>query len=241
VSNGRIVGWKYTEHRLTRDTPSDQAVASIVADYSERLDAALTEVVGSTATPLDATRESSRSRETALGNLIADALREYTQADVAVHNGGGIRGEKVFEPGPLTRKDLTTILPLANYAAKSRLSGAALRGMLDLSVSSVEERHGRFLQVSGMSFTYDPAAPPGRRVREVLVGGAPLDDAAMYTVALNDFMQRGGDGYWMVDQADIVLPGQAGELLGNILADYVSTRGTVAPDVEGRIVAVAGE
>ncbi len=240
VVAGQIVGWSYTEHRLAATDPADQGTAEVIGRYAAALDAALGEVVGATSTPLDATREASRSRETALGNLIADALRARAQADVAVQNGGGIRSERVYEPGSLTRKDIAAILPFANYAAKLRVSGQAIRAMLELSVGSVEERHGRFLQVSGLRFTYDPAAPAGSRVQEIWVGGRPLDENARYTLAVNDFMQGGGDGYAMLASAEVLLSGQGGELLANVVMDYLAAQGTVAPVEEGRITALGG-
>ena len=89
--------------------------------------------------------------------------------------------------------------------------------------------------MSGLQFSYDPSAPPGSRVREVLVGGALLDPSAEYTAALNEFLQGGGDGYAMLRDAEILIPGQGGPLLTNLVADYVTARGAVAPAVEGRI------
>ena len=235
VAGGRIVGWRYAEHPLSPDLPPDPAVDAVLAHYRDALDAALAEVVGVTAVPLDARAAPSRSRETNLGNLLADALRDWGQTDVGLQNGGGIRSDRVYDAGPLSRRDLAAILPFANYAATLRLSGAALRDALEHSVGAIGEGAGRFLQVSGLAFTYDPAAPPGSRVREVAVGGVPLDPTATYTVALNDYLATGGDEYTAFAEAEVLVPSQAGPLITAVLADYVATLGTVEPAEEGRI------
>lgn len=235
IMDGKITGWTYTQHKLSADLPADDAVAAVIAQYKDGLDTALAEVVGQSAVPLNAERDDGRSRETNLGNLIADAMREWGQADVGVMNGGGIRSERTYSPGPLSRRDLAAILPFPNYAAKVRITGEALKAMLENSVSQVETRGGRFLQVSGVTFSWNPSAPAGSRVADVLVGSAPLDLAAQYTVANTDFLQGGGDGYTMLRDGEILVPGQAGPLVGNVFAEFIASRGSVAPEVEGRI------
>jgi 2',3'-cyclic-nucleotide 2'-phosphodiesterase (5'-nucleotidase family) len=237
----RVVGWRYTEHPLTPDQPADPAVAAVVAAYRDALDLALSEVVGTAAVPLDARAAPSRARETNLGNLIADALRDWGAADVGLQNGGGIRSDRVYDAGPLSRRDLAAILPFANYAAVVRLAGAALRDALEHSVAATGEGAGRFLQVSGLAFAYDPSAPPGSRVRDVRVGDRPLDPAAAYTVALNDFLAGGGDQYAAFAEAEVLVPAQAGPLITTVVADYVAAHGTVAPHEEGRIRTTSDE
>jgi 2',3'-cyclic-nucleotide 2'-phosphodiesterase/3'-nucleotidase len=232
---GKITSWTYTQHKITPDLPADEAVASVIAQYKGGLDAALAEVVGQSSVPLNAEGDAVRSRETNVGNLVADALREWGQADNGVMNGGGIRSERTYQPGPLTRRDIAAILPFPNYAAKVQVNGEAVKAMLENAVSQVETRGGRFLQVSGVSFSWDPAAPAGSRVGDVLVGSLPLDLTRQYTVANTDFMQAGGDGYTMLRDGEVLVPGQAGPLLGNVFAEYIADRGSIAPIEEGRI------
>src|SRR5262249_15218554 len=130
------------------------------------------------------------------------------------------------------------ILPFANYVGSVRLSGDALRAMLEHSVGSLDSRAGRFLQVSGLRFRFDPDAPPGSRVRDVWVGEAPLDPAARYTVALNDFLEQGGDDYALLRDAEWFVPSQTGPMLANLWPQYVAARGPIAPTVEGGIEAI---
>ena len=62
---------------------------------------------------------------------------------------------------------------------------------------------GAFLQVSGLTFAFDPAKEAGSKVADVMVGGQPLDPAKEYTVAINDFMSAGGDGYEMLKKYNV--------------------------------------
>jgi 2',3'-cyclic-nucleotide 2'-phosphodiesterase (5'-nucleotidase family) len=237
VEGGRVVGFAYRDHEVTADAPRDAAVAAVLADYTARLEAELTRPLGFTAVPLDARRPTVRGAESNLGNYIADVLRAWGEADGAIMNGGGIRGEKEFPPGVLTRGDVVTILPFNNTATVLRLSGADLVAALENGVSQLPTPAGRFPQVSGLSFRYDPAAAPGSRVRSVTVGGAPLDPARTYTLATNDFLANGGDGYETFKTAEVVVPAQAGPLLSDLLAAAIQREGTIAPRVEGRILA----
>ena len=173
----------------------EPAMAALVADYTATLDAELGQPVGETTVALDATRAAVRTTESNFGNLIADASRAFTNADVAIVNGGGIRTDQMYGPGQLTRRDIQAVLPFGNVVITVEVSGADLVTALENGVSEVEGTAGRFPQISGATFKYDPAAPAGARILEVTVGGQPLDPARMYVVAINDFIGGGGDGY----------------------------------------------
>jgi 2',3'-cyclic-nucleotide 2'-phosphodiesterase/3'-nucleotidase len=235
ISGGRVVRHAYTQHRVTADGPIDPEVNSILEIYKAQLDAQLLTEVGTTSVPLDATRNVVRGAESTAGNLVADALRAWGNADVAITNGGGIRGERVFEAGVLLRRDVGEMLPFPNYGALLRLSGAQIVEALENGVSQIEDGAGRFPQVSGLSFTFNPSAAPGARVREVYVAGQPIDPAATYTLATNDFMATGGDGYSVLQNAEVLIPAAGGPLLTNLVIDYIQAHGTVSPGVEGRI------
>ena len=130
-----------------------------------------------TSVPLDASATNSRIGETALGNLIADAFRESLKADAAIMQGGGIRSDKVYSAGPLTLKNLTEILPFGNTVVLLEVDGKTLQAALENGVSQVDKQAGRFPQVSGISYRFDPRAAVGNRVSQVKVGGQPLDPA----------------------------------------------------------------
>jgi 2',3'-cyclic-nucleotide 2'-phosphodiesterase (5'-nucleotidase family) len=221
----------------TVGVPPDPAIAAIVKQHEDKLDESLKVAVGTTAVELDSRRATVRLKESAIGNLIADAIRDATKADVAVTNGGGIRGDRTYASGAtLTRKDILTELPFGNVTVLLEISGADLVTALEEGVSLVEDVAGRFPQVSGLSFTFDARRPRGQRVVQVSVGGKPLDPAATYRLATNEYMMAGGDGYGSLKKGRPIIDASGGPLMANVVMDYIAARGTVSPAVEGRIV-----
>src|SRR5690606_24369745 len=133
---------------------------------------------------LDAVAENVRAREGALGNLFADAMKQATKADIAILNGGSIRSNRVYPPGELTRRDVLAMHPFGGSAVLVEASGNAILAALNNGVSKIGESAGRFPQVSGLSFSFDPQKPVGERVQNVLVNGAALDLNRAYKVAV---------------------------------------------------------
>ena len=177
-------------------------------------------------------REDVRSRETNLGNLIADGLlAAFPQADIAFANGGGIRNS--IDAGDITLGDVIEVHPFGNTIVTFDLTAAQVLEALENAVSQVEDGSGRFLHVSGMSFTWDQRRAPGERVVSVDVAGAPLDPGASYTIVTNNFIAAGGDGYEVFTQGQNFFDMQ--NLDADMLAAYIRGLGTVAPAVEGRI------
>lgn len=220
----------------TAGVTPEPMVQAQVDEYTAALDRELGQVIGTTAVDLDTRRAAIRSQETAFGNLVADASRAATNADVGLANGGGIRGDTVYPAGAeLTRKVILTELPFGNSTVKLQVTGAQLRAALEHGVSGIEDGQGRFPQVSGMTYSFDGSKPVGERIVEVTVGGQPLDDAATYTLSTNDYVGGGGDGYGMFRDAKVLVDGDAGGLLASQVIDYVLQRGTVSPAVDGRI------
>ncbi len=218
----------------------DPAMATKVQAYLDQLSRELDVPLGKSLTALDSRRASVRGQETALGNFIADAMRQGVGADVGLTNGGGIRGDKVYDAGvTLTRRDIQTELPFGNRTVKLALSGAQLLEALENGFSQVEEGAGRFPSVSGMTVTWSRSAPAGERVRSVFVNGEPLDPAATYTLATNDFVARGGDGYSVLRKAKVLIDRAAARLMASMVMDeIVIAKGEIAPAVEGRVTAV---
>jgi 5'-nucleotidase / UDP-sugar diphosphatase len=221
-----------------RGVTPDPGVAVEVVRYTAILDQELGQPVGQTQTALNSQTGEVRTRETTMGNLIADALREVLQADVALVNGGGIRGNRLYDAGTtLTRRDILQELPFGNPGVLVELSGADLRDALENGVSQVENKAGRFPQVSGLQLTYNPGKPAGSRVLDVQVGGKALDRSATYRVATNDFLLKGGDGYSSLSKGKVLIDASGGTLIATTVMRFITARGAVAPQVEGRIVA----
>lgn len=225
------------EVRPTAGVEPDAAIQTKIDSYGKALDDALGVVIGKTAIELDSQRGRVRTRETTMGNLIADGLRWGTPgAQITITNGGGIRGDRLIAAGTeLTRKDILAELPFGNVAVLVEMIGADVRAALENGVSMVEDVGGRFPQVSGLAFAWDPSKPAGGRIVSVTVGGKPLDDAVPYRVATNDFMAGGGDGYAAMTRGKTLIDASAGRLMATVVMDYVTLLGTVDPKLDGRI------
>ena len=117
--------------------------------------------------------------------------------------------------------------------------GSVLRDVLERSVTAYPQESGGFLQVSGLTFVFDPARPPGQRVVRVLVGGEPLDPEKRYTLAANNYTARGGDGYTMLATAKPLVFPEDGPSLAEALLQAMERAGSIAPVTEGRITRMA--
>ncbi len=211
-------------------------VQARVDTYEQALDVTLLKPLGKTKVPLDTRKHLVRAEETAFGNYVADVLRARLGADVAFVNGGGIRGDRTYKGGDvLTSKDVVGELPFANKAVLLEVSGADLRACLERGLSGLPEKEGRFLQVSGLSFTYDPGAPVGSRLREVSVGDAPLDPAKRYRLATNDYLADGGDGFDALRAAKVLTGEEEGELISTLVIESIVREKKIAPRVDDRI------
>jgi 2',3'-cyclic-nucleotide 2'-phosphodiesterase (5'-nucleotidase family) len=222
---------------VTSALPDDPDTAKVIADYESRLGRELDTVVGSTSTPLDAT-DARLVQETALGNLIADALRADVGADVGLANAGGARGSRIYPAGPLTRRTLLSIHPFGNVVCKIAVSGRVLLDALNSGVSKLPAGAGQFPQLSGVTMKVDVRGPPGNRVSDVRVNAEPLDPDKTYTVALPDYVQKGGDNYSMFIGQKVLVDAQSGDLLVTALEKYIAAKHDVAPSIEGRITIV---
>jgi 5'-nucleotidase / UDP-sugar diphosphatase len=231
-----VPSWRY---RSTAGVAPDPEIKVVVDRYEDRLDEELGLPVGTTTVELDTRRETVRAAESNFGNLVADAIRDGVDADVALMNGGGIRGDRTYPAGTvLTRGDVLRELPFGNVTVLIELSGADLLAALENGVSQVEDVVGRFPQVSGMRYAYDPSKAPGSRIVRVEVGGQPLDLGSMYKVATNEYVYGGGDGYEALSKGKALIDASGGTLMASMVMDYITRKGEIAPQVEGRITRV---
>ena len=214
----------------------DPELAAAVRAYRGKLSRDLDVEVGETATGIDSRRATVRTREAAVGNLIADAMRAAVGADMALVNSGGIRGDKVYPAGArLTRRDILVELPFGDKTVLLEVTGRQVRAALENGFSRIEEKSGRFPQVSGIEVVFDPARPAGSRVVEVRHDGAALDPDAAYRLATNDFLGRGGDGYGALASGKPLIDANAGRLTATQVMEYIAARGSVAPRPQGRL------
>jgi 5'-nucleotidase / UDP-sugar diphosphatase len=237
--NGRRRTTWWPQFRVidTATVAPDPEVAAVVAKFERELDQHLDTPIGTTAVELDSSNATVRTREAAIGNLIADAMRWSAQTDVALTNGGAIRAGRMYPPGAtISRRDVLSELPFGNRLVTITISGGALKAAIENGLSKLPEANGRFPQVSGLKIEADPARPVSDRVLSIKVGDAPLAADKTYSVATNDFMWRGSDGYVSLHAAEPVLPLSDSPLVAYEVIDYIASTGTIRTGVDGRIV-----
>ncbi|MEM9099722.1 MAG: 5'-nucleotidase C-terminal domain-containing protein, partial [Pseudomonadota bacterium] len=236
---GPVVEWSPAFEVInTTGVAPDPTVAAEVERYEALLSAELDIEIGATPILLDTRRTTVRATESAFGNLTADAMRVATGADVAITNGGGIRGDTQYEAGTvMTRRDVLTELPFGNKTVLLELSGADIVAALENGVSAIQDSGGRYPHVSGMTYAFDPSKPAGERVVEVKIGDALIDKGGVYRLATNDFMGRGGDGYSMFAGKPSIIEANAAELMAAQVMRAFET-GAAVPKLDGRVTKV---
>ena len=220
---------------VTAAIPDDPATAAVVASFDARLGSELDAVVGTTTAPIDAVGVRLRSSERNAGNLVADAIRSDVGAEVAILNSGSIRGDRIYPAGPITRRTIVAMQPFDNVVCEVRVSGRTILAALNHGVSRFPASAGAFPQVSGLSFAIDQRAPADRRASDVRVGARPLDLARRYTIALPDYILKGGDGYTMFADGEVIVAPEAGTLIATAVEKYIASKREIAPAIDGRI------
>lgn len=215
-------------------------------------------VVGQTSVALDISKKTLRSREAAAGDLVADAVLAANASAspvAALQNAGGVRPEvcgggnrDTIPAGPISETDLDDLLPFENYVTTVVVSGPQLKSTLERSVSSLpDDTDGWFLQVAGMSFAADctkqrqilsadgtSIITEGIRVdpASIVVGGVAWSTSASYTIATNDFVANGQDGFLAMKSAQ---QSATAILYTDAVRDYLGSHSPVAPTGTGRI------
>jgi 2',3'-cyclic-nucleotide 2'-phosphodiesterase (5'-nucleotidase family) len=224
---------------LDQTVPKDPSIDAAVSRWMTALSAKLggNETLGTTENLLEGVEPAVRGRETALGNLLADAAREQMQTDIAIINGGSIRLNDNIPPGPITSYDMEGIFYYTNALVAFRATGQQILDLLRNGVSRVDAGDGRFLQVSGLRFVYRGTTVDAA---DVQIAGKPLDLSATYTVATLDYVYQHGtdDGFTLFSDANRppkVNTDRESDFRKTV-EQYIRSRGRVEVDVEGRIV-----
>ncbi|RGP36800.1 bifunctional metallophosphatase/5'-nucleotidase [Pseudotabrizicola alkalilacus] len=224
---------------LDASVTPDPAIEARVAELAGPIEELKAKVIGETTEAIDGSRETCRQGECQMGNLVTDAMLDRVKdqgVTIAITNGGGLRTS--IDAGPVTMGEALSVLPFQNTLSTFTVTGADIVAALENGVSRLEDGAGRFAQVSGLQYTFDPAQPAGSRVSDVmvLVGGdawAPIDPAAEYNLVSNNYVRGGGDGYRMfVDAANAY---DFGPDLADVLAEYLAKAEGYTPYLDGRI------
>ena len=234
--------------RIDDAIPFDTAVARVTAGWRDSLKRRLgpERPVGTAAEPIDARDFVSRRGESPIGDLVTDAMRAGTGADVALLNAGTLRLDDVIPAGPVSSYTLESLFLFADEArvVTFPLTGARLREVLEHGVAEGSVGAGPFLQVSGVTFTYDPSRPTGGRiVGDILrTDGRPIGAAESVRVAFDVYPAcEGGDGYVIPEAKEPCATWQAAPRAADLLRQHVSERlGGKIPAPEGGRITRAG-
>lgn len=231
--------------------PDPEALQILNTKYKPGVEELKQTEVGTTEVKLNGVRADVRTKETNLGNLIADGMLDAAQAAgtnavIALQNGGGIR--ESIEAGKITMGDVMTVLPFNNDLVTITLTGAEIKEAMENGVSKTPAQDGRFPHIAGMRFYYDSTKPVGSRVLRIEVKGKngyePIDMNKSYEVATNAFTAKGGDFYASLEKA--YLEGRVNLLYKpdyEVFSNYVKKVGTITAKtsaVEGRISDLKG-
>lgn len=228
------------------DRELDMVLESTRAMISETMD----KRVAYSLVPLEARSDVVRCLESNLGNFSADLVRLTYNADVTLLCGGAIRSDAVYEPGPLTVRDIMDIFPFEDPCVVLRLSGQDLLDALENGISAVPTKlEGRFPQISGLRLVYDSKNPPGRRITsctlemrppssllrdysrlesssfessesQTLGNGVPIDPVKYYTVATRHYLALGNDGFKSLKNGQYIVDEENGLLLSAIMRRF---------------------
>ena len=237
-------------------TPDPQ-IQAFIDDLNARLAPILGTVIGESTRAIPRAdqcgRADGRLCESLVGNVVTDALRTAYGTDFAITNSGGLRADLTCPgagasgfcptgitppPFPITRGSVLGVLPFGNVSVTGTVSGAEIDAFLENGVSAMPAANGRFAQVSGLCFAYEITAPVGSRVTSIVrqaadgsCTGAAVVSGDSYTLATNDFMAAGGDGYPV-----IISRVTSRNLMEQDAADYVAAQSPLSPSIQGRIV-----
>jgi 2',3'-cyclic-nucleotide 2'-phosphodiesterase (5'-nucleotidase family) len=223
-ANGSLISSKSKSNQ-------DAEVLSIENSYHDKIAEQLNEKIGETKSPLGDCA-AGYYQETNFGNVIADAMRNYMKTDLTIQNGGGIRIN--IPKGDLNLYKINEAFPFINYVISVEMTGRDVKEALEHGLEKYPSGwNGGFPQVSGMKYVFDAAKPSGKRLMNVYVGDKEIEDDKTYTVATNDYLYQGGDGYDVIKDSKLIY--NSGLLIKDVFKQYVEENKVIEPKVDGRI------
>jgi len=207
---------------VTRGYKPDVELDSVLEKYTGVVDGKMTEVLGELHCTLDGRFSSVRTMETNLGNLVTDIMVAALNADCALLNSGTLRSDTQHPEGKFILRDLLTILPMMDPLVLIDVDGSQIHAALENGVSQWPKLEGRFPQVSGITFAFDPSEPPGQRVKSdyVKVGDEYLDKNQRYKLVTKAYLASGKDGYDALASGTILVDDECAPNLTNAVQNH---------------------
>ncbi|HOP74839.1 MAG TPA: 5'-nucleotidase C-terminal domain-containing protein [Bacillota bacterium] len=215
---------------LTQEIPEDPELLALLKPYAERVNEELAKVIGEAEDIFP--QQDVRKKETAIGNLVADATLwgvRHLNVDFAIQNSGGIRTS--LPKGPITKRHIYEVSPFDNSLVVVSLKGTDVQALFDF-IATIPQGKGGFPQVSeGVKFTINYTTG---KCENVLINGQPIDPNRTYRIATNSFTASGGDGYDMFKNATDKYDSSL--FMRDVIIDYIiNFGGKLKPELKGRI------
>ncbi|XP_020897709.1 5'-nucleotidase isoform X2 [Exaiptasia diaphana] len=207
---------------ITSDIPEDPNLKAIVDQYMDVMKESMEETLGQIEVELDGRFSSLRTKETNLGNFVTDIMHNVSKVDVVLLNSGTLRSDALHAPGIFKKKDLVAILPMPDAMVVLELTGEQLLRALENGVSQWPKHEGRFPQVSGMKFAFNPDCEPGHRIVEnsVVIGDSPLELKKLYTLCTKSYIAKGKDGYDVFLECKVVVDEEDGQIISTVVQNH---------------------
>src|SRR5688500_17683150 len=181
--------------------------------------------------------KNARKEESNLANVIADAIRDAANADIAFIAASSF-ADQTIPKGSASVEDCLKALAFRNDpVVVVKLSGDKVRSALEHGLALYPQMHSAFLQVSGITVSVDPKESKDRRVTSVRVGGSALDDKKVYTVAMPSPLADGGLAYYRIWSKSEIDKGKDPKVtLQEAVAKYLRGKSTIGGSGEERLV-----
>ena len=200
-------------------------IVRVLEPFQEKVLAKMDEPIGEAAGPIPY----SRTGESPLADLVADAFREKGKTQIALQNVGGIRAQ--IRQGTIKWGDAFEVLPFQNTLVTLKLTGAQLKKTLERGLVPAVG----LMAISGIRVQFDRKKPDGQRIASLLlIEGTPVDDSKLYSVTTNDFVVAGGDGFEELPKGTDIQDTRI--FLRDVLVDYIQDHKVLSPVVDGRVI-----
>lgn len=232
--NGRVVVQQPSVIKVDQTVTPDPELLEVEDHFAAEMDQNLSTVLAPLDTPLTSPNQAARSKETTVGNFVADSFRAYHDTDIGWMNGGGIRADATEDT--FTKRDAYAMVPFANKVIKIEATGAEIVEALEQGVADVADEGGGFPQVSGLSYRYQASAPVGSRVSKTRVGGELINPTQQYSVAITNYVVGGGDQVTAFEDSPVQVSEVEAPTDADAVIAYASSLDQIKITKEERIV-----
>lgn len=189
------------------DYDEDIVLKEQLDKYSDVIEGKMDFILGQFAVDLDGRFASIRTQETNLGNFVCDIMLASTHSDLAILNSGTLRSDRIHPKGDFKLRDLVTIMPMMDPMIVLSATGEQIWRALENGVSQWPKLEGRFPQVSGCRFAFDPTKPPKQRIdpKFIKVGDEYIDLNQKYRLVTKGYLHQGKDGYTVLKECEVLV------------------------------------